>query len=55
MTTKKTAKLEARRTAFEGKIFRIDVDRVELPSGHTLEMDIVRHPGSVVLLPMPTP
>lgn len=55
MTTKKTARLEKRRTAFEGRIFRIDVDRVELPSGHIIEMDIVRHPGSVVLLPMPSP
>lgn len=55
MTTRKTARLEGRRTAFEGRIFRIDVDRVELPSGHTIEMDIVRHPGSVVLLPVPSP
>jgi ADP-ribose pyrophosphatase len=51
----KTAKLEQRRTVYEGRIFKVDVDRVQLPSGHTIDMDIIRHPGSVVLLPMPSP
>lgn len=50
----RTATLKARRTVYEGRIFRVDVDRVELPSGHTVNMDIVRHPGSVVLLAMPS-
>jgi ADP-ribose pyrophosphatase len=50
----KTAKLEQRRTIYEGRVFRVEVDRVQLPSGHTLDMEIVRHPGSVVLLPMPS-
>jgi ADP-ribose pyrophosphatase len=53
--TQKTATLESRRTVYVGRIFRVDVDRVELPSGHTVDMEIVRHPGSVVLLPMPSP
>jgi ADP-ribose pyrophosphatase len=48
------ARLEGRRTVYDGRIFRVDVDRVQLPSGHTIDMDIVRHPGSVVLLPMPS-
>ena len=39
----------------QGRIFRLEVDRVTLPSGHTVDMEIVRHPGSVVLLPMPSP
>jgi ADP-ribose pyrophosphatase len=51
-TTK--AKLESRRTIYTGRIFVLDVDRVTLPSGHTLDMEIVRHPGSVVMLPMPS-
>lgn len=38
-----------------GRIFRLDVDRVTLPAGHTIDMEIVRHPGSVVLLPIPKP
>ena len=28
---------------------------VKLPSGHTVDMEVVRHPGSVVLLPIPAP
>ena len=51
-TTK--ARSESRRTVYQGRIFRVEVDRVALPSGHTIDMDIVRHPGSVVLLPMPS-
>jgi ADP-ribose pyrophosphatase len=53
--TEKTGRRVSRRTAYEGRIFRIEVDRVELPSGHTVDMEIVRHPGSVVLLPVPAP
>lgn len=54
---KKTSpvKLESRRVVYEGRIFKVEVDRVQLPSGHTVNMDIVRHPGSVVMIPMPTP
>jgi ADP-ribose pyrophosphatase len=48
----KTTTTESRRTVYEGRIFTLEVDRVRLPSGHTVEMEIVRHPGSVVLLPM---
>ncbi len=52
-TTKAT--LEDRKTLYEGRIFKVEVDRVHLPSGRTVNMEIVRHPGSVVLLPMPSP
>ncbi len=34
-------------------MFTLSADRVTLPSGHVSLMDVVRHPGSVVLLPMP--
>lgn len=53
MTTK-SAKLEERQTIYRGRIFTLEVDRVELPSGHTVNMEVVRHPGSVVLLPTPS-
>ena len=48
------ATLKERRTIYHGRIFNVDVDRIALPNGHTVDMEIVRHPGSVVLLPMPT-
>ena len=51
----RSATLESRRTVYQGRIFDLDVDRVMLPSGHTVDMEVVRHPGSVVLMPMPSP
>jgi ADP-ribose pyrophosphatase len=53
--TKQHSTTESRKTIYQGRIFALDVDRVRLPSGHTVEMEIVRHPGSVVLLPMAGP
>jgi ADP-ribose pyrophosphatase len=47
--------LLSRTVVHQGRIFRVEVDRVRLPTGHTLDMEIVRHPGSVVLLPIPEP
>ena len=43
------------RTAFDGRIFRVEVDRVAFPNGNTVNVEIVRHPQSVVLIPMPDP
>jgi len=43
------------RTVFTGKVFRVDSDRVRLPHGPEMTLDVVRHPESVVLLPMPDP
>jgi len=40
-------------TVFEGRVFRVTVDPVQLPHGGELRMEAVRHPGSVVLIPMP--
>ncbi|MEZ5291834.1 MAG: NUDIX hydrolase [Vicinamibacterales bacterium] len=48
-------RVHERREVYRGRIFSLTVDRVTLPSGHTSAMEIVRHPGSVVLLPMPAP
>lgn len=50
-----TAELRERREIYKGRIFRVEVDRVTLPSGHTLDMEVVRHGGSVVLLALPSP
>lgn len=50
-----TADLLARTTIYKGRIFQLEVDVVKLPTGHIVDMEIVRHPGSVVLLPIPEP
>ena len=43
------------RKVFEGRIFSVNVETIPLPRGGQLEAEIVRHPGSVVLLPIPEP
>ena len=39
----------------DGKVFDVDRDRVRLPNGREVTLDVVRHPRSVVLLPVPEP
>ncbi len=43
---------ESGRTVFEGRIFTVTADRVRLPNGRTVTMEVVRHPGSVVMIPL---
>jgi ADP-ribose pyrophosphatase len=43
------------RTVYTGRIFTVTVDRVRLPHGVEHDMEMVRHRGSVVLLPIPRP
>ena len=50
-----SSELLARTTIYKGRIFQLEVDVVKLPTGHTVDMEIVRHPGSVVILPVPEP
>jgi ADP-ribose pyrophosphatase len=38
---------------FTGRVFRVESDRVILPNGRPATLDIVRHRGSVVLIPQP--
>lgn len=40
------------KTVFEGKIFTVQIETLTLPKGHELKAEIVRHPGSVVILPI---
>jgi len=47
-------RLRRRRVAFAGRIFRVERDTVSLGRGRTATMDVVRHRGSVVLIPQPS-
>ena len=38
---------------YDGRIFDVVIERVRLPHGHEVDLEIVRHDGSVVLIPMP--
>lgn len=50
-----TSHVHESRLAHHGRVFDVAIDRVTLPHGRTVELEVVRHPGSVVLLPMPAP
>jgi ADP-ribose pyrophosphatase len=39
---------------YSGRVFRVEQDCVTLPHGRTVAMDVVRHRGSVVLVPQPS-
>jgi ADP-ribose pyrophosphatase len=49
------ARVLAARTVYQGRIVTVTLDRVRLPHGPEVDMEVVRHRGSVVLLPMPDP
>ena len=40
---------------FKGKVFSVERDRVKMPNGRAVTVDIVRHSQSVVLVPVPEP
>jgi ADP-ribose pyrophosphatase len=40
------------RTVFEGRVFTVQVESITLPKGHALDAEVVRHPGSVVIVPV---
>ena len=40
---------------FKGKVFSVERDRVKMPNGRAVTIDIVRHSQSVVLVPVPEP
>jgi ADP-ribose pyrophosphatase len=45
----------SRRVVFRGRIIDVEVDRVRLGDGPAVSLEIVRHRGSVVLIPQPRP
>ncbi|HLH06686.1 MAG TPA: NUDIX hydrolase [Terriglobales bacterium] len=49
-TAKKPVKILSSRVVFRGPLFQITSDQVKEPSGVTARRDIVRHPGSVVII-----
>ena len=40
------------RTIYEGRVFTVQLETVPLPKGGVLNAEIVRHPGSVVIVPV---
>jgi ADP-ribose pyrophosphatase len=40
------------RQVYAGRIFSVAVEHVTLPKGHELHVEVIRHPGSVVIVPL---
>lgn len=51
----KPPELVTRTRLFNGKVFDVERDRVRFDDGREVELEIVRHRPSVVLIPMPSP
>ena len=47
--------LKDSRVIYNGRVFNITIDDVAYPDGRIVRMEVVRHRGSVVLLPMTAP
>ena len=47
--------LKQSRPIYNGRVITITVDEIAFPDGRNIQMEVVRHPGSVVLLPMTAP
>jgi ADP-ribose pyrophosphatase len=43
------------RRVFDGKVFGVDRDTVRMPHGREVTVDVIRHPPSAVIVPVPEP
>jgi ADP-ribose pyrophosphatase len=39
-------------TVYQGRVFTVQIETIALPKGGELKAEIIRHPGSVVIVPM---
>jgi ADP-ribose pyrophosphatase len=51
MMTKPIVPREIRRI-YDGRIFSVQIESLTLPNGHDFTAEIIRHPGSVVIIPV---
>jgi ADP-ribose pyrophosphatase len=45
----------AHQRAYTGKVFDVDQDVVQMPNGREVTVDVLRHPPSAVIVPVPEP
>ncbi|HNU83265.1 MAG: NUDIX hydrolase [Acidobacteria bacterium] len=46
------AELLSRRRVYDGRVVRVDVERVRLPKGSECELEIIRHSGAAAVVPL---
>lgn len=51
-STPKKLKVLSSKTVYDGRVFRITSDKVQEPTGVVAQRDVVRHSGSIVILPV---
>jgi ADP-ribose pyrophosphatase len=44
-----------RQRVFDGRVFAVDRDEVRMPHGRDVTVDVIRHPPSAVIVPIPEP
>lgn len=49
------SQIKDHRRLYAGRVVTLDLDRVVLPHGREVTMEVVRHHGSVAFVPMPDP
>ena len=42
----------ASKRIYAGRVVRLDLDTVTLPNGHTIELEVIRHPGAAAVVPL---
>jgi ADP-ribose pyrophosphatase len=40
------------RSIYKGSVVTLNVDTVQLPNGHTIDLEIIRHPGASAVVPL---
>jgi len=44
----------AHHTIFKGKLLHVSVQKVTLPNGHAISLEVVNHPGAILVIPFLT-
>ncbi len=45
----------SQKPTYQGRSIRVSAEDVTLPNGHTVQLDIVRHPGAAAVVPFASP
>lgn len=47
-----TPKVESVKRVYEGRLLKVDLERIRNPAGNALDLEIIRHPGASAVLPV---